>query len=85
MGNVNAGVLSPAYQHPGLGAWNLPDFHFETLLPPQPVHDLFYQNIHAPDTQDACPGLESFMESPDFDGHYPDNSFWSFVNNLGQL
>ncbi|KIV97290.1 hypothetical protein, variant [Exophiala mesophila] len=82
MGNVEAGLLSPAHQQPGFGALNFPDFDFETLLPPHPVHDLFYQDIHAPDMQDSYQGIENFMESPNFDGHYPDNSFWSFMNRF---
>lgn len=76
-GNVDARVLSPAYQQPEWRASNPPDSHVETLLPPQPVHDLFYQNLHAPDM-----AFDAFMDNLEFDGHYPDNSFWNFVNNF---
>lgn len=84
LGNFDAELSSPTYQESELRALNFPDFHLETLLPPQPVHDLFYQGIHAPDIEDACQGVEFFMESPEFDGHYPDNSFWSFMSNFSQ-
>ncbi|KAF2013336.1 hypothetical protein BU24DRAFT_349594 [Aaosphaeria arxii CBS 175.79] len=82
--NVDAELPSPTYQGTDLGALNPHGFHFETLLPPQPVHDLFYQDIYAPDIQEACPGPEFPLQSLDFDGHYPDNSFWSFMSNFTQ-
>ena len=84
VGNVDAELLSPDYHQTRLRAPNPPDFPLETLWPPQPVHDLFYQDIYAPDIQETCLAPDFFMESPEFDGHYPDNSFWSFMSNLSQ-
>jgi hypothetical protein len=82
VGNADTELLSPTCPQMELRALNPPAFHFETLLPPQPVHDLFYQDIFAPDIQDACQGPEFFMEDPEFDGRYLDNSFWSFISNF---
>ncbi|RMZ75318.1 hypothetical protein DV737_g5345, partial [Chaetothyriales sp. CBS 132003] len=84
VGNVDAELISPTYQQTELSAFNPAEFHFETLFPPQPVHDLFYQDIYAPDIQEGYQGPELFMESPEFDGYYPDNSFWSFMTNFSQ-
>ena len=85
VGSVDGMLSSPTYQGTESTTSNLPNFHPQTLVPPQPVHDLFYQDICAPDIRNACQGLDFFMESPEFGGHYPDNSFWSFMSNLYQV
>lgn len=84
VGSVDAEVLSPTYRETESRAFNSPEFQIEALLPPQPIHDLFYQDIYAPEGQDAFQDPDFFMESPEFDGCYPDNSFWSFMSNFSQ-
>lgn len=85
VGNIDAEVSSLAWPQTDLGSLNPPNFDAETLLPPQPVHDLFFQDISAPAIHGAFQALDLLMDDPEFDGYYPENSFWSFMNNFSAL
>lgn len=80
--NVNAELLSPICPQMEVRALDSPNFHFETSLPPQPIHDLFYQDSFASNRQGACQATDICTQDPEFDIHYPDSSFWTFVNNF---
>lgn len=80
--NVNAELLSPICPQMESRALDSPNFDFETFLPPQPIHDLFYQDNFASNGQGACQATDICTQDPEFDVHYPDNSFWTFVNNF---
>ncbi|KIW31728.1 uncharacterized protein PV07_03328 [Cladophialophora immunda] len=82
VGNADAEFLSPSCPQMEWRTLDPPHFDVETLLPPQPVHDLFYQDISAPDIQDAWQAPDLFVGDLAFDGRYPDNSFWSFMSNF---
>ncbi|KAK6364441.1 uncharacterized protein PV06_08034 [Exophiala oligosperma] len=83
-GNIDAEPLLPVFQRTELGAVNPHDFDFDTLLPPQPIHDLFYQNIYGPHIQEAYQAPDLLLGSAEFGGLYPVNSFWSCMNDFSQ-
>ena len=67
------------------------DLSFDTIAPPHPVHDFFYDNLssHQAPAVDASEVLLPELAVPDlavdglnFEGTYPDTSFWNFMNEL---
>ncbi|KIW17928.1 hypothetical protein PV08_05123 [Exophiala spinifera] len=81
-GNIDVDLSSPSYQRTELGALHPHNFNFDTLLPPRPTQDLIYQNIYAPNPQEAYQGPDLWLESAELGGIYQDNNFWSLMNEF---
>jgi hypothetical protein len=67
-----------------------PDLASEAVPPPRPTHDLFYNHLSSAQTPsfgtiDQLP-VDSFLgnvtENWNFEGTFPDESFWGFLNRL---
>lgn len=65
-------------------------FYFNSILPPRPTHDLFFDHISIPqipstNTPNALPLdplTANFTDGLNFEGDFSDASFWNFLNEL---
>ncbi|KAJ5091093.1 hypothetical protein NUU61_005963 [Penicillium alfredii] len=69
-----------------------PELSFDTIMPPRPTHDLFYDHLSGTEIPpfDPSDGLLSDSFTTDltdnwkFDGIYSDTSFWSLMNDFNR-
>ncbi|KAJ5217239.1 transcriptional regulator family: Fungal Specific TF [Penicillium chermesinum] len=80
---------TPLHRDPDLSRRAPSEFPFETVLPPRPTHDLFFEQISVPQMPftDATNDLPShaFICPTDrwnLEGDFADASFWSLLNEL---
>lgn len=69
----------------------LPDGSFDAVLPPQPIHDLFYNDLSTtqdPHSQTSSDGLlgdelwpANMSDMWNFEGDFANTSFWSILND----
>jgi hypothetical protein len=72
----------------GLHDWTQSALPFDSVLPPRPTHDLFYDHLSISQTPmaDTPNGLSfdhltvDFTNEWDFTGTFSDTSFWNFIN-----
>lgn len=65
------------------------NFSFETLPPPQPIHDFFYEHLATAQTTNGMqedllmdPSLITNLDDWNFEGDFSDESFWSMLNGM---
>lgn len=66
------------------------EFSFEAVLPPRPIHDLFFDHISStqtplmdtPDSLPLDPLTVNVTDNWNFEGTFSDSSFWGLMNEL---
>ncbi|KAJ5596556.1 transcriptional regulator family: Fungal Specific TF [Penicillium hetheringtonii] len=72
----------------------LAELPFDTLLPPRPTHDLFFDHVSIPQmpVANALDQFPSHLDAPtvnmldgwNFEGDFSDSSFWNLMNELNK-